>query len=193
MNRVQQPRRCSKGFTVLELMITLSVAIILLAIAIPNLRAFVLNSRRDSAVDGLVASLNYARTQAIDLDQSTFLCAGTGGVGTVGGACASGGSWATGWQLIAIPQGSTTAQVLATHSLTSSNTIPDVKAVGGNVYFQFKGNGTVTMATGSSEVITVCDSRGTSLARGVVINAAGFIQSSSTPGKTPSGATITSC
>jgi type IV fimbrial biogenesis protein FimT len=193
MNQVQHPRRSSRGFTMVELMIAITVVVILLVIAIPNLSMFILNSRRDSIVDGLVASLNYARTQAIDLDQPTFICAGTGGVGTVGGACASGGSWATGWQLVAIPQGATAAQVVATHSLTSSTTIPDVKAVGGNVYFQFKGNGTVSMATGSSEVITVCDSRGTSMARGVVINAAGFIQSSSTPGTTPAGLPITSC
>jgi type IV fimbrial biogenesis protein FimT len=193
MKQVQQPRRPSKGFTLMELMMTLTVVVILLVIAVPNLRTFVLNSRRDSIVDGLVASLNYARTQAIDLDQPTFICAGTGGVGTVGGACATGGSWATGWQLIAVPQGSTTAQVIATHSLTSSNTIPDVKAIGGNVFFEFKGNGTVSMATGTSEVITVCDSRGTTMARGVLINAAGFIQSSSTLGMTPAGVTITSC
>ena len=177
----------------LELMITLTVAIILVVIAVPNLRTFVLNSRRDSIVDGLVASLNYARDQAISLDQPSFVCAGTGGVGSVGGACASGGSWATGWQLIATPQGSTTPQVLATHSLASSNTIPNVTSAGGNVYFQFKGNGTVSMSTGSSEVITVCDARGTTMARAVEITSAGFIQSSSTPGKTPSGATITSC
>lgn len=179
----------------IELMVTVAVVAIIAAVALPNLRTFVLNSRRDSLVDGLVASLHYARTQAIDLNQTTFLCAGTGGVADGTPPCAT-AAWSSGWQVIATPVGSTTPQLLTTHALGTSGTAPSVTAVNGSVFFQFNGNGTVAMSMpsgGSTETIRVCDSRGAAYARVVEINTAGYIQSSPQAGQDATGAAITTC
>lgn len=195
MNQVRQALMPAKGFTVVELMVSIAVATILTAIALPNLRTFIENSRRDSTVDGLVASLNYARNQALDLDQPVDLCAGIGGAGSGSSTtteCASGGAWSAGWDVVTTPAGATTPQVLITHALSTASTTPSVAATNGNTFFQFNGNGTVTM-TNAPELIVVCDSRGTSMARAIEINAAGYIQSSSTPGKIPAGTAITAC
>jgi len=51
----------ASGFSLVELMVTLSVAGILAAIAMPNLRSYVQNVRRDSVVDTLVAALHGVR------------------------------------------------------------------------------------------------------------------------------------
>ena len=177
----------------IELMVTVAVAAILAAIAVPNLRTFILNTRRDSMLDALVASLHYARTQAIDLNETTYLCAGTGGATTDTPPCAT-AAWSNGWQVIAIPVGSTTPKLLATHALNTSNTTPSLAAVNGNVYFQFNGSGTVTIPKGTGpEIIKVCDPRGVAYARAVEINSAGFIQSSAQAGQDPTGQPITSC
>lgn len=181
------------GFTMVEMMVTIAVVAILTAIALPSLRTYVLNSRRDSMVDGLVASLHYARTQAIDLDQVSYLCAGTTGAISGTPPCAT-DVWSNGWQVITIPADSSTPELLATHALSTASTTPSLTAVNGNVYFQFNGNGTVTIPSGAAtEIIRVCDSRGTSYARAVEINTAGFIQSSSQAGRDPTGASITTC
>jgi type IV fimbrial biogenesis protein FimT len=197
MNSMRTHRESATGFTVVELMVSLSVAAILTVIALPNLRTFVLNSRRDSLVDGLVASLHYARTQAIDMDQATYLCAGVGGVsGTAPPAlpCVS-GVWSSGWEVVTVPATSTSTQkLLATHSLSTASTTPGITAVNGNVYFKFSGNGTVTIPSGSSnELIVFCDSRGASYARAVEINTVGYIQSSSQTGEAPNGTTALTC
>jgi type IV fimbrial biogenesis protein FimT len=53
------------GFTLMELMITVTVAGILMAIAIPNIRNFIRNNLLSSGVNDLLHSINVARTEAI--------------------------------------------------------------------------------------------------------------------------------
>src|SRR5258706_9057616 len=53
------------GFTIIELMVTVSVAAILMAIAIPNMRNFLRNNRLTSGVNDLLHSIQVARTEAI--------------------------------------------------------------------------------------------------------------------------------
>ncbi|HEV7123779.1 MAG TPA: GspH/FimT family pseudopilin [Rhodanobacter sp.] len=175
------------GFTLLELMVTLAVVGILGVVAIPNFRSFMLNQRRDTLVDALVASLHYARNQALNLDQSTTLCAGTPGV-----SC-SGGSWASGWEVVQAPP-SASAVLLTTHVLQSTSSVPALTAVHASTGFRFTGNGLVTFLptlAGGVEILKICDARGSTYARAVEINGAGYVQSSSTPGFAPDGSTLT--
>lgn len=186
MNKSIRPCRSNFGFTLLELMITLTVVGILAVIAIPNFRTFLLNQRRDSVIDALVASLNYARNQALNLDQNTTLCAGTPGI-----SC-TGGSWATGWEVVQAQPGAASV-VLTTHTLQATSTAPALTAVNGSSGFQFTGNGLVNFVpvlAGGKELLKVCDSRGASFARAIEINRAGYIQSSVTPGFAPDGSTL---
>jgi len=59
------------GFTLIELMVTLSVAAILMAIAIPNIRNFLSNNRLSSGVNDLLHSIQVARTEAIKRQQGS--------------------------------------------------------------------------------------------------------------------------
>jgi type IV fimbrial biogenesis protein FimT len=58
-------RRRQAGFTIIELMITLIVASVLLGIAVPNMRNFILGSRLTAQTNTLVAALQYARSEAV--------------------------------------------------------------------------------------------------------------------------------
>lgn len=62
------------GFTLVELMFTLVVLAILLGIGVPNFRDFVRNSRLTSAVNGLLADLNLARSEAVKRRVPVTLC-----------------------------------------------------------------------------------------------------------------------
>jgi type IV fimbrial biogenesis protein FimT len=54
-----------KGFTLVELMVTLGVAAILAGLAAPNLRTYFLNSRLTGGANDLLHSFNLARAEAI--------------------------------------------------------------------------------------------------------------------------------
>ena len=187
MKMLRAHRTRSFGFTLLELMVTLTVVAILGIIAVPSFHAFMLNERRDSVVDALVASLQYSRNQALNMDQPTTLCAGVSGVPCPGGA------WTGGWEVVQQPASSSTATLLTTHVLQAVSTVPAVRAINGSTGFTFAGNGLVTFTptlAGGDEIIQVCDARGTAYARAVEINRAGYIQSSSTLGQTPGGVAL---
>jgi type IV fimbrial biogenesis protein FimT len=54
-----------RGFTLVELMVTLGVAAILVGLAAPNLRVYILNNRLTGGANDLLHSFNLARTEAI--------------------------------------------------------------------------------------------------------------------------------
>ncbi len=56
----------SKGFTLVELLITVSLVAILAAIALPNFSSIIQNSRADTEVSDLQRALNFARLEAIN-------------------------------------------------------------------------------------------------------------------------------
>ncbi len=64
----------NKGFSLIELMITLTVAGILLAIAVPSMKTFVFNARITTQANDLVADLNFARSEAIKRRLPVIVC-----------------------------------------------------------------------------------------------------------------------
>lgn len=72
-------RKRQGAFTLIELLITMTVLGVLMAVALPNLRSFIVSNRLSSNVNGFVGLLNYARSEAIVRNQSVLVCAKTGG------------------------------------------------------------------------------------------------------------------
>ena len=64
-------RHRSKGFSLIELLVTVSVVGILAAIAVPNFQSSIQNSKADSEVSDLQRALNYARMEAINRGVNT--------------------------------------------------------------------------------------------------------------------------
>lgn len=80
-----------RGFTLIELMVTMSVAVILAAVAVPSFVDFIRNLRSATVANDLVTSLNSARSEAIKRNATVRLCPGASG------ACAL--DWNQGWSL----------------------------------------------------------------------------------------------
>lgn len=81
-----------RGFTLVELMVTIAVMAILLGIAIPSFTEMTLSSKLRSYANDLVASANLARGEAIKRNAVVTLCVSTNGT-----SCAASGGWEQGW------------------------------------------------------------------------------------------------
>lgn len=183
-----------RGFTLVELMVTLVIVAILLALAVPNFRTLIENSRQNGVVDSLVSSFNAARSTALSRDLTVTVCPvtppATPGL-PAGSACTtSWGSAATGsaWLVSVQPPAPATSVILSTQIVPGGNNLK-ITAQGGSTAMIFSARGLVT----GSDTLVVCDARGPAYARAVDVAPTGFVQASSTRGQAPSGAAITSC
>ncbi len=66
-----------RGFTLLELMIALSVAGIIVALAIPSMRDFIRNNRLTGAANDMLHSIQVARSEAVKRQNGNVVVCGT--------------------------------------------------------------------------------------------------------------------
>ncbi|CBA15790.1 GspH/FimT family pseudopilin [Xanthomonas albilineans] len=89
-----EPAR-QRGFTVVELMVTIAILAILMALAVPSFTALIRSNRLTSTANELVAALQLTRSEAVRLNGGVSLCRSDNGK-----ACAAGGNW-TGFLVVA--------------------------------------------------------------------------------------------
>jgi type IV fimbrial biogenesis protein FimT len=82
-------RRGSGGFTLIEMLVTVTILGVLLAIAAPALQQLILNQGVKTASFDLYSALEYARSEAIKRNGSITLKAGA----------VTDGAWTTGWRV----------------------------------------------------------------------------------------------
>ena len=149
----------ARGFTLVELMITVAVAAVLVMIAVPSFNNIINANRLSTAANGIVGALNVARMEAIKRNAGTQFCsnlAGNNNTDTLGAACGTlGGSGA----VIALTNG-TPATVLVSKS-SAALTLP-VQLSGNITAIRYTSQGLGYKATLSSSslysgtIATVC-------------------------------------
>ncbi len=90
----------SRGVTLLELMIGITVLAILTAFAVPGFTNFTLKTRVTAASNDLVTALNLARSEALRSSAPAVACASNDGAG-----CSDTTDWARGWIVFADADG----------------------------------------------------------------------------------------
>ena len=88
--RAVAARRHGRGFTLVELMITMAVAVVLIMIAVPSFKTMTLSNKLTTAANDLVGAINVARMEAIKSNSFTQLCSDSSASntsGTLGNEC----------------------------------------------------------------------------------------------------------
>ncbi len=68
----------SKGFTLVELMVTLVVAVILMTVAVPSMMSIYEASRADNEISRIQDALRFARNHAVSYGASVMVCPADG-------------------------------------------------------------------------------------------------------------------
>lgn len=96
-------RATARGFTLVELMVTIAVASVLVVIAVPSFRNLTVSNALTTASNDLVGALNLARIEAIKRNASVQFCSDLAASNTsdaLGSACGTQGGavyvWTTG-------------------------------------------------------------------------------------------------
>ena len=168
-----------RGFTLFELLVTMSVGAILMALAVPSFTTFLQNDREMTKMASLAISLNIARSEAIksDLPGGVLACASTDN------ATCNATNWATGWIVVSSAGG---APVTVVPPLSAGSTLTEAS---GLTSITFNSNGGVA----APAIFKLCDSRGPTKARDVEVNVIGRIASSQAPGFKVDGVTALTC
>ena len=93
----------ASGFSLLELLVVLSLALALAGLALPSFRTLVVRWALQTEGQALVDDLRFARTQAVTLGQPVSICPSTDGA-----ACATHADWGRGWLVFIDPDTSRT-------------------------------------------------------------------------------------
>ena len=159
----QTPSR-QRGFTFTELFAVIAVAGILAAFALPNMREFIQNNSRATRINTLVTALNFARGDAVSQRRTTSVCASADNA-----TCAGNNQFQTGFLVM------TGATVLRAFTLSGSDTYTFLGTNADATALNQVSFGPTGRASGSvgNARFTLCDARGASQARALVLSATG--------------------
>lgn len=149
-NRIRAYRP-ARGFTLIELMITIFVAFVLMAVALPSFRDLLMSNHVTESTNALLTDLNLARSEAVHRGTLVALV-NTNGVGS--------SDWSSGWQVVVdsvfkndgtftdandavlriSPGVDTASKYSVTSKVTVSGTASGITPTNGVVIFTVQGN-----------------------------------------------------
>jgi type IV fimbrial biogenesis protein FimT len=143
------------GLTLLELLTVIAIVAVLGALAVPAFETLTLNARRAAAMDELLRSAWFARTEALRRGRPVLLCASHGGDTCL----ADTGAWSGGWLVRPLDE--------ASEILRRGRGVTDPRArlLANRSSFRFEADD----RRSTNGTIAWCDSRGAEGARALVI------------------------
>jgi type IV fimbrial biogenesis protein FimT len=161
--------RESRAFTLLELVITLSVIAILATMGIPTFQKFTQKQAISAAINTLHSDLLLARSRAVYEDAEVVACPGN-----IRSGCSGSTNWGEGWIVFADTNADRAWQsdeILIRNSMAVEQM--SIFGSAGRTSIRFLPNGS---APGSNSSISFCGPGGPSLARKLVISNLGRVR-----------------
>ena len=160
----------NRGFTLIELMVTLAIAAIVLSIGIPSFKNIIKENNQATLLNEFTSYVNFAKSTAVTQGAVVVLCPRN----TAGTDCNSSGSWDDGWIVFVDSNedgdkdnGDTLLKVHESidddFNITTSSTSVEINAKG---------------FVSANSTFTFCDSRGSNYAVAKILSKTGRMSSS---------------
>ena len=160
--------RFQRGLSLVEALAVIAIAALLLAAGAPAYTNLVQENRLSAQANGLLATLHYARSEAVKRGSHVTVCAASGG------ACVATSDWAQGWMAFADADGDGIldpgedllhrwSAVHPSHSLQK----------GKKVRVRFDGQG---FSAGYNDTFRLCDARGPGYGRSIIVSNQGRVR-----------------
>lgn len=180
------------GVTLIEMMITLVILGVIVALVVPGFDTLIRNNRLYSQVNDLHLSLMRARAEAMSRVQRVTVCAAD--ISDPNNpACDTGGKWEEGW-IVFVEEHTTQNATVDTgeeileiqQALSGGNTLRGDTNVANYVSYVGTGFTTLTSSALQSGKLALCDERGVSKGRVMLIRPAGRPRVVDAPGNASS-------
>jgi type IV fimbrial biogenesis protein FimT len=101
LKRPHRPLSRIGGFSLVEIMITLAIAVILVLVAVPQYQSTIQSQKTSSGINNLLNDLEFTRSEAIKEGQFVSICVSSGGT-----SCTTSSTWDQGWIVYTNPSAS---------------------------------------------------------------------------------------
>lgn len=140
------PPRSAAGFTLIEMMVTISLVVVVMALAAPSFTAYQRNAELTSAANTLLSSLTAARAEAMKRGRNVTV------------APSDGTHWSSGWVIFVDEDGSGTKagdETLLSSEPAPSSTITIETVPADTTYVMFNGSGYPRLSDGSFQASSI--------------------------------------
>jgi type IV fimbrial biogenesis protein FimT len=165
---ISKSGRKQRGYTLPEVLVTLSILAILGSVAVPGMENIMLDNRRVSVTNDFMRALQLARSEAAARNQRVTVCASANGSG-----CSAQSYWNSGWivfndlNLDGQPGGTNESILMYAQNKDSIELTPD--SFTNLVTYRPNGRAMAATVTTNSGEFVFCDRRGADHARVVQI------------------------
>ena len=153
-----QAMKQARAFTLIELMVTLAIAAILMALAAPSFVSFIKNNRLTTTTNDLIGDLGLARSEAAKRGQRVTLC-----ISTSGNSCTGGTDWLAGRLVFADPAGTgvvpNAASIIRLTDARSDGSVLSASGFASGSYITYTTTGTVSTGNTNVGTFKICDNR----------------------------------
>lgn len=157
------------GFTLVEMMVTVGVAAILLAVAVPSFTTFTQNNRLVAQRNEFIATLHLARSEAVKRGIRMTICKSADAT-----ACTGSGGWEQGWIVFADADNDAAVDtgegvLLAHEPLRGNVTLRGDTDIAN--YISYVPGGYTQLAGGAPQTgtLVLCDNRGFGTQTGAIV------------------------
>jgi type IV fimbrial biogenesis protein FimT len=166
----------SAGYTLLELMVTITIVGILMGVAVPSFTSVIDSNRLTTYANDLVTALNFARSEAIKRNLRVSLCKSTNRV-----SCATINNWSQGWIIFTDQNNNSTydnsTEILLRVQANKTNTTTMAGDTPVANYVSYIATGQSKLSTGAFQAgtIKICDERTGNVGINIALNSTGRV------------------